>query len=332
MRMLDYKAQPFELRISGTNGSREGHKVYGLSQAVDTMVVPSYYAFTQQPSAYLSASDSAHTDLPDQCVDVVLTDPPFFDNVHYSQLADFFYVWLRQMLNDQLMMPRLSTRSPHEVQDTDATRFSDKLTAVWAECRRVLKDDGLLIFTYHHSRLEGWRAVYQSVRQAGFQIMRSHPVKAEMSVAVPIQQSKEPISFDLIMVCRKAVVNGSSRTPFNLDACLQDAREAARALASSELALTRGDGRVILMGCILAQLANLQDFAVELSTLTDLEKRLEALVKAVLEPGSRSTATTSSASTKRAAIKAKPASDQDVLQLQLLEQKTSYRVKRRKSA
>jgi adenine-specific DNA methylase len=331
MRMLDYKDRPFELKISGANGSREAHKVYDLSQAVNAMVVPSYDAFTRQPSAYLSLGDSAHTDLPDQCVDVVLTDPPFFDNVHYSQLADFFYVWLRQMLNDQATMPLVSTRSTQEVQDTDATRFGSKLTAVWAECGRVLKDDGLLVFTYHHSRLEGWRAVYQSVRQAGFQIVRSHPVKAEMSVAVPIQQSKEPINFDLIMICRKSAAISSTPTSFNLDTCLLDAQRAVRALMSSELSLTRGDVRVILMGCILAQLANLRDFAAELSTLNDLENRLEGLVKAVLDQSSKSTVIARPTPIKRVAAKVKPISNQDVMQLKLLERKVAYRAKPRKT-
>jgi putative DNA methylase len=330
MRMLDYKAQPFELRISGENGSREGHKVYGLSQAVNARVVSDYRAFMRSAGVYLSAGDSAQTDLPDRCVDLVLTDPPFFDNVHYSQLADFFYVWLKQMLNErQSDLPASSTRSAQEVQDIDAARFGSKLTAVWAECQRVLKDDGLLVFTYHHSRLEGWSALYQSVRQAGFEIVRSHPVKAEMSVAVPIQQSKVPISFDLIVVCHKATEAKSDRAPFNLDTCLLDAQQAVGALKSSGLVVTPGDARVILMGCILARLPALQNLALELSALNDLENKVEALVKTLLE---HNTPPARAAANKQSAPKAKPKVRQNVQQLQLLERKTKFRAKRSKSA
>ena len=218
------------------------------ARQVDAAVAGTYAEFSAGAGVYLSTGDSAQTDLPDQTVDVVLTDPPFFDNVHYSQLADFFYVWLKRMLDDPAAAASTTTRSIHEVQDTDAARFGDKLEAVWQECRRVLKPDGLLVFTYHHSRLEGWSALYQSVRHAGFQIVRAHPVKAEMAVAVPIQQSTEPISFDLIIVCRQATALRSNRGPFDLEAVLTDARREIEALHAGALTLTTGDVRVILMG------------------------------------------------------------------------------------
>ncbi len=88
-------------------------------------------------AVYLSVGDSAATDLPDRSVDAVVTDPPFFDNVHYSELADFFHVWQRLWLDDG-DGPRIETTGcEHEVQDTDCTRFSDKLSAVFGECHKV---------------------------------------------------------------------------------------------------------------------------------------------------------------------------------------------------
>jgi adenine-specific DNA methylase len=131
---------------------------------------------------------------------LVVTDPPFFDNVHYSQLADFFYYWLKQILD---LQAGETTRSVDEVQDTDPEQFTAKLTSVFAECARVLRNDGLFIFTYHHSRHEGWTAVHQAIRHSGFFCTQSYPIKAEMSVAMPLQQAKSPIHLDLILVCRK---------------------------------------------------------------------------------------------------------------------------------
>ncbi len=72
-----------------------------------------------------------------------------------------------------------------------------------SECHRILKDDGLLVFTYHHSRDEGWTALADAVLGAGFAVVNSQPVKAEMSVATPKSQAKEPIQLDIIIVCRK---------------------------------------------------------------------------------------------------------------------------------
>ena len=100
--------------------------------------------------------------------------------------------------------PPGSTRRPAEVQDPDAGRFAAKLRGVFRECRRILEDDGLLVFTYHHSRDEGWKALAEAVLGAGFAVVNSQPVKAEMSVATPKSQAKEPIQLDIIVVCRKA--------------------------------------------------------------------------------------------------------------------------------
>ncbi len=114
--------------------------------------------FREGARVYLSCGDSGSTDLPDQSVDAVLTDPPFFDNVHYSQLADFFHVWQRHVLGAAGYREPDTTRSDREVQNSDEGGFTDRLAAVLREAHRVLKDDGLLAFTYHHSRPEGGAA------------------------------------------------------------------------------------------------------------------------------------------------------------------------------
>lgn len=199
-RALDYADNPFELRV---NKGGKTEKVFGLSETIGTPVAETYNAFANGASVYLSCGDSGSTDLPDSGVDVVLTDPPFFDNVHYSQLADFFHVWQRHILGTQGYRESDTTRSDREVQNADEEGFTDRLAAVWRESHRVLKDDGLMVFTYHHSRPEGWRCVLQALMEAGFGISAVHPIKAEMSVAMPKQQAKEPIDLDIILVCRK---------------------------------------------------------------------------------------------------------------------------------
>jgi hypothetical protein len=122
--------------------------------------------------------------------------------------------------------PRLeTTRSEHEVQDTDCTRFSDKLSAVFGECHRVLKDEGLMVFSYHHSREDGWTSVAAAVLQAGFRLVQAQPVKAGMSVAMSKLAAKSPIDLDVLMVCRKAA--GDRRGVSAPDAALTTAEQAA---------------------------------------------------------------------------------------------------------
>ena len=78
---------------------------------------------------------------------------------------------------------------------------------MWRECHRVLRDDGLLIFTYHHSRPEGWHCVLRALTGASFVIVAVHPIKAEMSVAAPKDAGQGAYRFDIIIVCRKRQKN-----------------------------------------------------------------------------------------------------------------------------
>ena len=204
LRAAQYARQPFELALLPDESRRRSVKVDGINEPLlGTTNSESYDQFCGNARLYVSCGDSAVTDLPNESVDLVVTDPPFFDNVHYSQLADFFYTWQKLILGDSPHYRADTTRSKSEVQNSDAGMFTERLTLVLNETARVLKDVGLLVFTYHHSRWEGWQSVLNAVVRAGFQIEACHPVKAEMSVATPKHQAKAPINFDIIIVCRK---------------------------------------------------------------------------------------------------------------------------------
>jgi hypothetical protein len=122
--------------------------------------------------------------------------------------------------------------------------FASLVGGVLAECARVLKPDGLLAFTFHHSRDEAWGAVADAVTRAGLVVVAAHPVKAEMAVAVPKAQAREPINLDLIVACRRAGHRG--RRGVN-----DPARAGAGVISGYNVpgvTLSRGDVRVILMG------------------------------------------------------------------------------------
>ena len=250
LRALDYQESPFEIRPVQVNGRTAGEKVHGTSQPIEVDVAANYRDFTKGKRAYLACGSSSKTDLPDKSVDAIVSDPPFFDNVHYSQLADFFHVWQRHILGMDGVRTCETTRSPEEVQQGEADVFEERLGAVWRECHRVLRDDGLLIFTYHHSRPEGWRCVLRALTNAGFVIVAVHPIKAEMSVAAPKTQAKEPIDHDIIMVCRKRGSDGTL-LPLDFESVLKEATtdalgQVAR-LRACKRPLSRNDARVILM-------------------------------------------------------------------------------------
>ncbi|MFN3467426.1 MAG: DUF1156 domain-containing protein, partial [Candidatus Brocadiales bacterium] len=164
-----------------------------------------------------------------------------------------------------------TTRSDKEVQQTDPEKFTKNLAYVYKDCHRVLKKWGLLIFTYHHSRQEGWISVLKALSQAGFYVEVSYPVKSEMSVAVPKQQAKEPIDLDIIFVCRKReLITPFIRPKANL---IEEARQNTQATVErfnqKGRNLSRNDIMVVLMAEILTVLSRLQ-------SVTEMEKFLRA--------------------------------------------------------
>jgi len=148
--------------------------------------------------------DSSKLPLPEKTVDAVITDPPYFDFVHYSELSDFFFSWISPALSDRYPWMAKNDSSSHgEVQHKDPRIFAQRLSAVFTEVCRVLKDDGVLAFSFHHSRAEGWAAIYEAINEAGLVVVAVHPVHAELRAASPKTAAKKPISLDAILVCRK---------------------------------------------------------------------------------------------------------------------------------
>jgi len=257
IRALDYCENPFEISPTYKNGKTNGEKVYGLSCPLGTDIAESFTEFQENKDLYLSCGDSAKTDLRTESVDAIITDPPFFDNVHYSQLADFFYVWQRHILGANRNHDTKSTRSEEEVQQSDPTIFTERLYGVWKECNRVLRREGLLIFTYHHSREEGWRSVLEAIVKAGFVIVATHPIKAEMSVAMPKFQAKEPIDLDIIIVCRKrGTTSAEALDPKRfIGNSIAEATEQIGRFNGSGRSLSRNDVYVILMAQVIKRLS-----------------------------------------------------------------------------
>jgi putative DNA methylase len=279
IRALDYAENPFELRVVEKKGKAAGDKVFGLSEPIGHTIATSHQNFANGERLYLSCGDSSSTDIAARSVDAVISDPPFFDNVHYSELADFFHVWQRHVLGQGGPLKSNTTRVAGEVQNADGAIFTARLTAVWAECHRVLKDDGLLVFTYHHSRAEGWSSILKAVMDAGFVIVAAHPIKAEMSGATPKHQAKEPIDLDIILVCRKG-----SRLPIRdtITDLWTRVREAAAHQVSrmhvSRRRLSRNDVRIIVMAQLLRHLSYESTSALAIEKLEHEHATIEATI------------------------------------------------------
>ncbi len=289
LRALDYATEPFELKLTAAGGKKSSEKIYDLSEPIGYDCAATFPEFSDGKRVYLSCGDSSKTDLADKSVDAVVTDPPFFDNVHYSQLADFFHVWQRHILGAESFRTETTTRSTEEVQNSDVEAFTDRLGAVWREAHRVLKDNGLLVFTYHHSRGKGWHSLLNALMSAGFGIVATHPVKAEMSVATPKQQTKEPINLDIIVVCRKLESLVRHKSNGDLWGVVQPvATDHVARLHNSGRALSRNDVRIIVMAQLLRQLSVSVSTTSALAWLDANTSEIESVIDSLHAPHTKS--------------------------------------------
>ena len=227
-------------------------RVAGLSRPPEATVVDAWPAAGLSPGTmYLRTGDSSRTDLPDESVDLIVTDPPYMDNVHYSELADFFHVWLRELV-PFVHYPgeKVTTRSAREVQSASPAEFEAAIACVWRECARVLKSDGLLAFTFHQARLSGWIALVQALAEADLVVTAVQPVKGEMTTSVT-KGGVEPSNLDAVVVCRKraSAVSNSMADP-GMAAEIGEHR--LTALQSAGVNVGAGDVRSVIRGHVLA--------------------------------------------------------------------------------
>lgn len=206
LRAKRYLDEPFEIALEhDQDGNRAGSHKTVASHPIRARRVETWPELEGADHGLLILNgDSSKLPVPAGSVDAVVTDPPYFDFVHYSELSDFFFAWLSPVLRQRYpWMARNDSSDQGEVQHKDPRVFARQLASVFTEACRVLKDDGVLAFSFHHSRADGWAAIYEAINKAGLAVVAAHPVHAELRTASPKTAAKDPISLDAILVCRK---------------------------------------------------------------------------------------------------------------------------------
>jgi adenine-specific DNA methylase len=160
----------------------------------------------------LVCSTSEHIDRKDGSVDYIITDPPYYDNVQYSELSDYFYVWLRECLNDDYeefqseRVPKAREIVANEKVGKSEDFFIESLSNVFSECHRVLDSDGEMVFTYHHNENEAWSVILEAIIESGFTVTGAYPVQSETDNNMHITDL-DNTEYDILLFCNKEEVN-----------------------------------------------------------------------------------------------------------------------------
>jgi len=180
--------------------------------------------------------------LADRSQTLVCIDPPYYDNVMYAELSDFFYVWEKRTLGS--VQPELFAEpltNKHDEAVTNRARFSHagrrakeladhdytaKMAAIFAECRRVLADNGVLTVMFTHKRADAWDALGTALITAGFTVETSWPVHTESEQSLH-QARQNSAKSTVFMVCRKRREIRSDQRRIYLDDIESDIRRAA---------------------------------------------------------------------------------------------------------
>jgi putative DNA methylase len=136
----------------------------------------------------LIQGDSRQLPLEDACVDLVVTDPPFFDNVQYSDLAQFFRVWLARLLPGEADWWYDHANSAVAAEGgNDATAYGDMLGAIFSECARVLRPNmGAMALTFHHWNPDAWAQLTMALGRGGFRLREAYVLPSENPMSVHI--------------------------------------------------------------------------------------------------------------------------------------------------
>ena len=154
----------------------------------------------------------------------VVMDPPYFDNVMYAELSDFFYVWEKRTLGvvwPDLFDGELTNKRDEAV--ANPARFASagrdkakvanddyeaKMAAIFNECHRVLRDDGVLTVMFTHKSAGAWDGLGSALLQAGFTIETSWPVNTESTASLH-QAKQNSAASTIFLACRKRPVRRS---------------------------------------------------------------------------------------------------------------------------
>jgi adenine-specific DNA methylase len=150
--------------------------------------------------------------LADEAADIWFTDPPYYDNIPYSYLSDYFFVWLRRMVGvdasgfiEQALTDKSNEIVAYLGADGDPSwarkHFEEELASAFREGRRVLRSDGVASVVFAHQTTEGWEALLSALCGSGWAITASWPIATERK-GRPRAHESAALNTSVHLICR----------------------------------------------------------------------------------------------------------------------------------
>jgi len=203
--LWDYaELNPFSSILSGTWKS--------MLRQIERAIEASSLDFSD--SVYINEGTATGMPYSESFFDAVITDPPYYDNVPYSDLSDFFYVWLKRTIGDlhpdlfsTPLTPKTYEIVMHPARHNNDTKqakkfFEDMITQSFKEIHRVLKPDGIVVIVFAYKSTDAWETIINSLLKSGLVLTASWPIHTEMKARLRAMESAA-LASSVYMVCRK---------------------------------------------------------------------------------------------------------------------------------
>jgi adenine-specific DNA methylase len=164
--------------------------------------------------------DAATLSIESRSMDVIVTDPPYFDAIAYGDLSDYFYVWFKRTLGrvlpDVLVTPltpkgeeatALKHRHGQSAEKADA-HFEGKLAEAFRESLRVMKPGGVISIMFAHQSTKAWAALIESLFGAGLAVNASWPIDTERTMA--LKKDMAALATSITVTCRPRVAGSAA--------------------------------------------------------------------------------------------------------------------------
>lgn len=210
LRGKRFSAKPFEYIYENGKPKRVESGISAQATIIDDITKLSQ---SKGRTAYLTIADSRDLSwIPEKSVDIVLTDPPYYNNLAYSEMADFYYVWLKDHVrwasNDiNQYSPIKDSLFVRNTNEEEHSRYKKGLTSAFSWCHKALKDEGIMMFTYHHGNRNAWESLMIALRHSKFRVTNCFPVLAEGKSGFHSHHGN--LKWDLVFVCRPGGIDNA---------------------------------------------------------------------------------------------------------------------------